>query len=139
MIRNEDIKRLEKLEEIILELKESAEKGAIILVEGRKDAKSLQRLGISGDIRFSSQQPLLEIADLLSKNGNEIILLTDWDKEGDALESKIIKHLSVHGVVPSTDIRSKLRALSKKRIKDIESLNNYVNKLRFESHGILQF
>lgn len=135
----EDIERLEKLEEIILELKELVKTGAIIIVEGRKDAGSLRYLGINGDIQFASQQPLLDLTDSLSKTGKEIVILTDWDKKGSLVARKIIKHLSAYGIVPNTKIRLKLRSLSKKRIKDVESLNNYVNKLRYEIHGITRF
>ena len=135
----EDIERLEKLEEIILELKELVKAGAIIIVEGRKDEGSLRYLGINGDIQFASQQPLLDLTDSLSKTGKEIVILTDWDKKGSLVARKIIRHLSAYGIVPNTKIRLKLRSLSKKRIKDVESLNNYVNKLRYEIHGIMRF
>ncbi len=132
----EDIERLEKLEELILELQELADSGAIIVVEGRKDAESLRFLGIKGEIRLSSQQPILEFTELLSRSGKEIVLLTDWDKKGGMIAHKIIQHLLAYGIMPNTQIRAKLRMLTKKRIKDIESLNNYVNKLRYEIHGI---
>ncbi len=135
----EDIERLEKLEEIILELKELVKAGAIIIVEGRKDEGSLRYLGINGNIQFASQQPLLDLTDSLSKTGKEIVILTDWDKKGSLVARKIIKHLSAYGIVPNTKIRLKLRSLSKKRIKDVESLNNYVTKLRYEIHGIMRF
>ncbi|MDD5472704.1 MAG: toprim domain-containing protein [Candidatus Methanoperedens sp.] len=132
----EDIERLEKLEELILELQELADGGAIIVVEGRKDVDSLRFLGIKGEIRLSSQQPLLEFTELLSKSGKEIVLLTDWDKKGGMVAHKIIQHLLAYGIMPNTQIRAKIRTLTKKRIKDIESLNNHVNKLRYEIHGI---
>jgi len=135
----EDVGRLEKLEEIILELKELAQDGAIIIVEGKKDAGSLRYLGICGQVQFASQQPLIDLTDSLSKTGKKIVLLTDWDKKGNLVARKIINHLAAYGIVPNTEIRSRLRSLSKKRIKDIESLNNYVNKLRYEIHGIMRF
>ncbi len=135
----EDIERLEKLEELILELQTLADSGAIIVVEGRKDADSLRFLGIKGEIRLASQQPLLEFTELLSKSGKEIVLLTDWDKKGGIVARKIIKHLLAYGIMPNTDIRARIRTLVKKRIKDIESLNNYVNKMRYELHGTTAF
>lgn len=131
----EDAERLEKIEEVILELKTLAQEGAVIVVEGKRDAESLRLLGIKGDIRQASHQPLHEFAESLSRCGGEIILLTDWDKKGGFMARKIIKYLLSFGVMPNTDIRSRIRALVKKRIKDIESLNNYVNKYRFELYG----
>ncbi len=135
----EDTERLERIEEIILELQALAENGAIIVVEGRRDMDSLRYLGINGEIRLASQQPLLEFTELLSKSGKEIILLTDWDKKGSIVARKIIRHLLAYGIMPNMNIRSRMRSLVKKRIKDIESLNNYVNKLRYEIHGITRF
>ena len=135
----EDMERLEKLEELILELRELSESGAIIVVEGRKDMESLRFLGINGEIKLASQQPLIEFTESLSKSGKKIVLLTDWDKKGRVVAGKIIKHLSAYGIMPNIDVRLRLRGLSKKRIKDIESLNNYVNKLRYEIHGIQSF
>lgn len=135
----EDIERLRQIEELILELQALADGGAIIVVEGRKDAESLRFLGIKGEIRLASQLPLLELTELLSRSGKEIILLTDWDKKGGIVARKIIKFLLCYGIMPNTDIRSRIRVLVKKRIKDVESLNNYVNKLRYELHGITGF
>ncbi len=133
----EDLDRLERLEEIILELRELNDNGAIIVVEGRKDAESLRSLGIKGEIKLAAQLPLLEFTELLSKSGKHIILLTDWDKKGGIVARKIIKHLLAYGIMPNTDFRSRIRALVKKRIKDVESLNNYINRLRYYLHGTL--
>lgn len=135
----EDLERLRQIDELILELQALADEGAIIVVEGRKDAESLRFLGIKGEIRLASQLPLLELTELLSMSGKKIVLLTDWDKKGGMVARKIIKFLLGYGIMPNTDIRSRIRVLVKKRIKDVESLNNYVNKLRYELHGITGF
>jgi 5S rRNA maturation endonuclease (ribonuclease M5) len=135
----EDLERLEKLEIVISELQTLADSGAILVVEGRRDAESLHFLGIKGEIRFAARQPLLEFTELLSKSGKEIVLLTDWDKKGGMVARKIIQHLITYGIMPNTDIRSRIWVLVKKKIKDVESLNNYVNKLRYELHGVTRF
>jgi len=66
-------------------------------------------------------------------------LLTDWDDKGGKMARKIMQLLSNYGILPNTAIRSKLRSLSKKSIKDIESLNNYICRLRYEINGISEF
>ena len=126
----EDIERLESIDAIILELRTRSDSGAIIVVEGKHDVDSLRSLGINGDIRLACQKPLLEFTENLSKSGKEIVLLTDWDKKGGITARKIINHLLTYGIMPNTDFRSRIGSLVKKRIKDIESLNKYVNKLR---------
>ncbi|MCZ7385622.1 MAG: hypothetical protein O8C63_12880 [Candidatus Methanoperedens sp.] len=135
----EDIERLEELEELILELQALSDSGAIIVVEGKKDAESLRFLGVKGEIRLSTQQPLLEFTEALQRSGKEIILLTDWDKKGGMSMHKIIQYLLAYGIMPNTRIRAKIRALVKKRIKDVESFNNYITKMRYEIHGITEF
>src|SRR3972149_10978655 len=131
----EDIERLESIDAIILELRTLSDSGAIIVVEGRRDVDSLRSLGINGDIRLACQKPLLESTENLSKSGKEIVLLTDWDKKGGITARKIINHLLTYGIMPNTDLRSRIGSLVKKRIKDIESLNKYVNKLRDEIYS----
>jgi 5S rRNA maturation endonuclease (ribonuclease M5) len=131
----EDIERLESIEEIILELQALADTGAIIVVEGRRDVASLRSLGINGEIRLASQQPLLEFTEQLSKSGKKIIVLTDWDKRGGMMARKIIDDLLFYGIVPNTDIRSRIGILVRKSIKDIESLNSYVSRMRYELQG----
>jgi 5S rRNA maturation endonuclease (ribonuclease M5) len=134
----EDIERLERLEETLLELKELVGSGAIIVVEGKRDIHSLNILGITGDIRQATLYPLLEFTESLAKSGMEIILLTDWDTKGGILAKKIRDHLAVYGIMPNKQIRSKIRNLVKKRIKDVESLSSYVSKLRYEVKGETQ-
>lgn len=131
----EDMERLEKLDELILELQALSDTGAIIIVEGRRDVESLRSLGIKGDIKLSSQQPLLDFTEGLSGCGKEIVLLTDWDRKGSMVARKIIYYLHDYGIMPNTDIRARIGFLVKKRIKDIESLNRYIGKLRYELHG----
>lgn len=131
----EDLERLEMLEELILELQDQSDTGAIIIVEGRKDVESLRSLGIKGDIRLSSQQPLFDLTEQLSRRGKDIVLLTDWDRKGGMMARKIRDHFQAFGITPNTDIRAKIGFLVKKRIKDIESLERYIGRLRYELKG----
>lgn len=41
----DDLKRLEKLEELILELQQMSDKGALIIVEGKKGQESPEGIG----------------------------------------------------------------------------------------------
>lgn len=126
----EDIERLEKLEELILELKNLSDAGVIIVVEGRKDVESLRSLGVNGEIKLSSQQPLLDFTEKLSRSGKDIVLLTDWDRKGGMVARKIIDYLHAYSIIPNMDLRARIGFLVKKRIKDIESLSKYMGKLR---------
>lgn len=100
-----------------------------------EDVESLRSLGIKGDIKLSSQQPLLDFTEGLSGCGKDIVLLTDWDRKGGMVARKIKDYLHAYGIMPNTDIRARIGFLVKKRIKDIESLSRYIGKLRYELHG----
>jgi len=127
----EDIERLEKLEGLILELQVLSDTGAIIIVEGRKDVESLRSLGVNGEIKLSSQKPLLDFTEQLSRRGKDIVLLTDWDRKGGMVARKIIDYLHAYGIMPNTDIRARIGFLVKKRIKDVESPLNILKPQRF--------
>jgi len=132
----EDTERLEKLEELILELKTLAQEGVIVVIEGKKDEASLLCLGIKGDIRKSSQKPLFSFSESLSMSRKKIVLLTDWDRKGGLAAQKIVQYLKAYGITPDTQIRSRFCSLVKKKIKDVESLSNYINKLRYQINDI---
>ena len=48
-------KRLERIEELFSELSEYSERGAIIIVEGKRDVLSLKRLGIEGNFELATR------------------------------------------------------------------------------------
>ena len=149
----EDIERLEMLEELILELHDLSDTGAIIVVEGRKDVESLRSLGVNGEIKLSSQQSLLVFTEQLSMCGKDIVLLTDWDRKGSMAARKIIDYLHAYGIVPNTDIRAKIGFLVKKRSRILKvsagisgnsgmnctaRINNFENPKNFETATFLK-
>ncbi len=136
MISREDQERLEQLEKLIDELKELAEKGVILIVEGKRDREALLSLGICGDFVLATQLPLLDLSENIARRDREAVLLTDWDRNGNRLAAKIRGYMAAYGKVPNTDIRDKLRNLVQKKIKDIEGLKRFITNLRLESQGI---
>ena len=68
----------------------------IIIVEGKKDKHALELLGIKNIITLN--KPLFEIVENISSNYKECVLLTDLDKKGKILYSKLKKDLQRNGV-----------------------------------------
>ena len=126
-------KRLERIEELLSELSEYSESGAIIIVEGKRDILSLKRLGIEGDFELATRYSLFNFSERIAELGREVIILTDWDRRGDLLAVKLSEYFENFGLRPELQIRNKLKLISQKEIKDIESLYNYVSKLRFKT------
>lgn len=123
-------KRLERIEELLLELSEHSEKGAVIIVEGKRDILSMKRLGIKGSFELATRHSLFNFSERIANLGCEVIILTDWDRRGDMLAAKLSEYFENFGIKPELQIRNKLKLITQKEIKDIESLYTYVSKLR---------
>lgn len=126
-------KRLERVEELLSELSDYSGKGAIIIVEGKRDILSLKKLGIEGDFELATRYSLFNFSERIAELGREVIILTDWDRRGDLLAVKLSEYFENFGLRPELQIRNKLKLISQKEIKDIESLYNYVSRLRLKT------
>jgi 5S rRNA maturation endonuclease (ribonuclease M5) len=121
---------LEALEELIDSILEASGRGAAIIVEGRRDEKALRRLGASGPVILASRRPALDLAEEAGGSYQEIIVLTDWDGKGDEMAKLLEKFLRHTPAVADLEIRSRLKKLVKKEIKDVESLAVYAERMR---------
>ena len=126
-------KRLEIIEELLSELSEYSESGAIIIVEGKRDILSLKRLGIEGNFELATRHPLFNFSERIARLGSEVIILTDWDRRGDLLAVKLSEYFNNFGLKPELQIRNKLKLMCQKEIKDVESLYTYVSSLRLKT------
>jgi len=126
---------LEALEELIASLLDASYQGAAVIVEGRRDLLALRALGLPGPVIMASRRRALDLAEDAARSYREIILLTDWDGKGDEMCKTIERHLISVGSKPDKEIRSRLKKLVKKEIKDVESLSSYAERMR-EQYGI---
>jgi 5S rRNA maturation endonuclease (ribonuclease M5) len=135
MVRPLDIRRkgtydYDELEELISSLLEASSEGTAIIVEGRRDERALRSLGLRGPVILASRRSALALAEEASRSYKKIILLTDWDEKGDEMARGLDLYLRSAGLHADLDIRSKLKRLVKKEIKDVESLDLYVERMR---------
>ena len=128
----DDLERLEKLEELILELQQMSDKGALIIVEGQRDRKALRALGIAGTIMLGTKKSILVFCEEVAREYNNVIILTDWDEKGDKLAALMEGYLRSTSAAANMDIRKKILNLVRKRIKDIESLDTHISNLRHD-------
>ncbi len=131
----DDLDRLQKIEQILCEIKDLSNEGAVIVVEGKKDRDALNELGISDQISLVSYQPLLDFAEDISRKTNQAIILTDWDSQGKKLAKKISGYLQASNTKPNNLIRNKIKKLVRNEIKDVESLSGYIHSLRREVYN----
>ena len=115
-------KRLEALEEILEELSSMSE-DHVMIVEGMKDREALADLGISGNIiAVQSEGGPLRVSEAVRVSGKDAVILTDWDQKGEQIADELKRDLSALCVRFDTRIRSRLRDVCVKDIKDVESL-----------------
>ena len=125
--------RLEQLELVFEELEEGS-RGAVLIVEGKKDARALGLLGIKGDIiTLSKGLSIVAFAEQISHKHAKAIVLTDWDRKGGQLARMLRDALNANGVQVDEGIRTQLAVLSKKEAKDIEGLPKFLERLRTEA------
>ncbi len=130
------VRRYELIERVLQNLIEMSNSGAVIVVEGRNDRSTLRNLGIHGAIESPCGQSLLHFTDSLASNYDYVIVLTDWDRRGNQLSAQIVRYLQSRDVVIDTDLRSRLKKLVQKDIKDVQGLKRHIMKLR---HDIIKY
>jgi len=82
-------------EEILREFIESLDCPAI--VEGRRDADALNRLGVEDIVVLNKGQTLLETVEALQGIG-EVAVLTDMDQHGKILRRKLLNLFKLYGI-----------------------------------------
>ena len=130
MNEREERRLLENLEKLIDMLLIASESGAAIIVEGKRDSQALRELGVKGSIIMAARRPALDLAESVAKDFDEIIILTDWDREGDELALKIEGYLRYTKAHADLEIRRMFKRYLRKEIKDVESLSRYMEQIR---------
>ena len=111
---------MQTLEEWILALKQSKK---LIIVEGKKDKKALQTLGINNIITLNPN-PIYKIIEKIAENNKECVLLFDLDREGKKFYSVMKHQLQKHKVKVDRKFREFL--FKKTKLTQIEGLINYL-------------
>ena len=101
-----------------------------MIVEGPNDVKTLRKLGISGPI-FCAKSRRLGLVDFLDAIAvhSEVIILTDFDKEGRALAWRLRTDLSHLRVKANVEIWKQLKALARSEVVGIENIEKYMERL----------
>jgi 5S rRNA maturation endonuclease (ribonuclease M5) len=101
-----------------------------VIVEGPNDVKTLRKLGISGPI-FCAKSRRLGLVDFLDSIAvhSEVIILTDFDKEGRALAWRLRTDLSHLRVKANVEIWKQLKALARSEVVGIENIEKYMERL----------
>jgi 2,5-diamino-6-(ribosylamino)-4(3H)-pyrimidinone 5'-phosphate reductase len=123
-------RRFEAVIELIGDVAAHSRRGVPVIVEGPNDVKTLRKLGITGPI-FCAKSRRLGLVDFLDSIAtySEVIILTDFDKEGRALAWRLRKDLSQMRVKVNVEIWKQLKALARSEMVGIENLGKYLDRL----------
>lgn len=117
-------------EELIDMLRDVEDK--LVIVEGKKDKKALKSLGVKNIIAINGR-PLYELADEI-KTDKEVVILTDFDKEGRKIHSKLKNLLQRHKIHVNSHLRGRIMSLGKNKIEDFGVLNSRVSFKEVDVH-----
>lgn len=122
-------KLFDEFVDILENLKMDSRNGIPIIVEGERDADSLRRLGVSGEIitvkSIRGLRRRFEREDI-----REVILLLDLDREGEHV-LKLVKK-SLEGVVSQVNVSywQRLKAFKRLGFTQIENLHLIPEKIQ---------
>ena len=116
------------MSELLLEIDKIKSSQKPIIVEGKKDKAALNKLGLTKI--FTIKVPLFKLCENISKKYNEVIILTDLDKEGRKLYSKLKENLERNGVKIDNSFRHFL--FKETKLTQIEGLVTYIENSKLK-------
>jgi 5S rRNA maturation endonuclease (ribonuclease M5) len=122
-------RRLEAVTELVETIAACSKRGVPLIVEGSNDVRALRQLGIAGPV-FCAKSRRLGLVDFLDSVAahSEVLILTDFDKEGRALAWRLRRDLSQMRVKANVEIWKQLKALVRSEIIGIENLADYLER-----------
>lgn len=109
-------------EDLLLEIDKLKSSLKPIIVEGKKDKIALEKLGVKNI--FTIKEPLFKLCEDLAKKNDSVIILTDLDKEGKKLYSKLKANLERNGVKVDDKFREYL--FKETTLTQIEGIVKYI-------------
>ncbi|MFZ0831113.1 MAG: toprim domain-containing protein [Thermoplasmata archaeon] len=101
----------------------------VVVVEGARDRRSLQRLGITGRVvLLHSGRGLSQLTRSLSDSGHRIVVLTDWDREGGHLAHQLTELLAAEGIQVDAEFRRKLSRALRGEVAHVEGLAGWARR-----------
>ena len=105
-------KETELLDEFINSINEP------VIVEGIKDRKALESLGIGNIVQLHSGNSMLEVVESL-QGFKRVVILTDLDQKGKILRKKLLGFMNLYGIQENKKPRE---ILAQMRLKHVENL-----------------
>jgi 5S rRNA maturation endonuclease (ribonuclease M5) len=122
----------EALNEVRLLLSDMGKYVDLILVEGPRDLEAIRGLGYHGRAEMLSHIGVQsnDLVNALAENCLNVLVLTDFDEEGRALERRLTNMFEKAGVKVEKGVRRRLgRLIGALRAYEVEDLENAMERL----------
>lgn len=103
-----------------------------IIVEGKKDKAALKKLGLSNIFAFYDK-PMYKLVETICEKAKSVVILTDLDKEGKRIYSKLNHEFCQRGVHVDNEFRHFL--FKETKLRQIEGLRRYILR-NLDSEGL---
>ncbi|MHA1713843.1 MAG: toprim domain-containing protein [Candidatus Ranarchaeia archaeon] len=122
---------LEKFEDILDRIRTCSEEGTYLIVEGKNDTIALNALQITKNIIqiHSNQHPLIQLEQLIGYK-SKVLILTDFDEEGEAIAKRLQVVLASRKPRFLTSLRNRLRETVSLWVRTIEGLYRFYRHLK---------
>lgn len=121
---------LEKLRHFVGQLNEESEKGSVVVVEGRRDAKALSSIGFRGNPAvFHNFKGVADFVDSHDHIGRKIILLLDMDRTGKYLTSRLLSQLQMRKGNVTLSYKHALARITNGKVRHVEDLSTFAPQM----------
>src|SRR5215211_6465325 len=121
---------VERLRCFVGMLNEEFERGSVIVVEGRRDAEALSRVGFTGNPAvFHHFKGIADFVDNHDSIGKKIILLLDMDRTGKYLTSRLLSQLQSSRHSVNLSYKRALARITNGKVRHVEDLIIYAPRM----------
>lgn len=121
---------IEKLRSFVGQLNEEYEKGSVVVVEGRRDAKALSSIGFTGSPAvFHNFKGVADFVDAHGHTGRKIILLLDMDRTGKYLTSRLVTQLQTRRNNVTLFYKHLLARITSGKVRHVEDLTIFAPQM----------
>lgn len=108
----------------------SESEGAVVVVEGERDRRSVRRLGWSGEVALVHRgDRLAGVAHALAADRRKVIVLTDWDTEGGQIARRLKEFLAADVTGLDLDYRRRLAVVLRGEVAHVEGLYGWARRM----------
>ncbi len=126
----------EETERVFDGLRERSRAGVPIVVEGRRDETALRKLGVAGPVLCLKAAGESRLRFLEKLDGfRQVVLLTDFDREGGELHAWLYHELSNVGIRADDLLWRKIRSLARTEVRSVEELPRFARSLEARAMG----